>query len=129
MPWTLWMGACWTAGSSAFRWPATDGQRRLHVVREEADETVVEAVANEADLGIGERVAGHARWNGAAEVDGAVGRTRVVIRAAATGPAREANLPAVRTPDRAVPLTVPTTKERGKDQPLIQPNNAAAAKL
>lgn len=113
------MGACWTAGSSAFRWPATDGPLRLHVDPAVADET--EAVAaNGADPGIGEPAAGHARWNGAAAVDAVGGRTRAVIRAAATGPAREANRPAERTPDRAAPLTVPTTR-RTWEGPTFDP--------
>uniref|UniRef100_A0A8D8DVJ4 (northern house mosquito) hypothetical protein n=1 Tax=Culex pipiens TaxID=7175 RepID=A0A8D8DVJ4_CULPI len=134
------MGACWTAGSSASRWPATDGQPRQHVdpAAAVADGTAEEAVAaNGADPAIGAPVVGRARWSGAAEVvavaDVAAGRTPAATRAAVTGPARAANRPVARTRDRAAPLTAPTTKAGaricGKDQPLIQPNNATAAKL
>uniref|UniRef100_A0A8D8DYR0 (northern house mosquito) hypothetical protein n=1 Tax=Culex pipiens TaxID=7175 RepID=A0A8D8DYR0_CULPI len=154
------MGACWTAGSSASRWPATDGQPRQHVdpAAAVADGTAEEAVAaNGADPAIGAPVVGRARWSEAAEVvaDVAAVRTPAATRAAVTGPARAANRPVARTRDRAAPLTAPTTKAGaricGKDrksrlqlvaifktsltattssaEPLIQPNNATAAKL
>lgn len=110
-----WMGACWMAGSSAFRWPAMDGQLRLRVVPEVADETAADA-ANGVVRGTVPDVV-PARWNVvAAVVEVAAGRIPVRTRAPVTDPAPEANLPAERTPDRAAPWTEPTTKNVGRNK-------------
>lgn len=38
--WTPWMGACWTAGNSGFKWPVMDAHRLLT----EADTTAVAGI-------------------------------------------------------------------------------------